>query len=88
MQSNTNNPPTSRTAWPTAFTYSSGSNIPEDVSTCGANTKSGFSFRMTATNSSIGTGINGAVFSFPVWRARHTISIEGMLPISKIWVQR
>ena len=41
MQSNTNMPPTACVASATAEMYSSGRIIPDDVSTCGAKTKSG-----------------------------------------------
>ena len=45
-------------------------------------------FLMVATTSSMGAGAKGARGASPVGRALSTVSDEGMLPISKIWLQR
>ena len=62
--------------------------MPLAVSTCGANTTSGFSAWMRATTSSTGAGAKGAVAPLPVRRAIITVSSAGIPPISKIWLQR
>ena len=64
MQSSTNKPSTDSTASPIARKYSGGKIIPADVSTCGANTTSGFSFLIHATTSSIGGGAKAPSNSF------------------------
>jgi hypothetical protein len=43
---------------------------------------------MRATTSSMGGGAKGASAAFPLRRAIMTISSAGMLPVSKIWLQR
>jgi hypothetical protein len=43
---------------------------------------------MAAVTSAIGAGTQGAVGPLPCLRALSTVAEAGMLPISKIWVQR
>ena len=51
-------------------------------------TAKGQTATIVATTSSIGGGANGACLSLPVRRAFRTIDSPGMLPASKICVQR
>ena len=62
--------------------------MPDEVSTWGANTRSGWSRRMVATTSSIGAGAKGDFDPAPAWRAFSTWVWAGIAPISKIWLQR
>ncbi len=62
--------------------------MPDAVSTCGANSMAGRSARMRATASLMGGGSKGEVDELPWRRAFSTISLDGMEPASKIWVQR
>ena len=62
--------------------------MPLAVSTCGANTTAGFFSRMAAVTSPMGAGAKGAVGPLPWRRAFSTVDEAGMLPCSKIWVQR
>ena len=62
--------------------------MPAEVSTCGANTRSGFCARIVATTSSIGAGANGACGPAATVRAFSTVVSAVMAPISKIWLQR
>ena len=88
IQSNTNNPPTSRTASDTARIYSSERIMPEDVSTCGEQTSDGLALRMAATTSSTGAGAKDGVALSSVGRAFRTVHDAGISPASKIWLQR
>ena len=87
-QSSTNSPPTACTASATAFRYPSGSIMPDDVSTWGAKTTSGFCASMVASTSSRGAGANGDAPAPSLRRALSTTSEAGMPPASNIWVQR
>ena len=62
--------------------------MPEAVSTCGAITRAGFSAAMAATTSAMGVGTQGDCEPVPVRRALSTVWDAGILPMSKIWVQR
>ena len=62
--------------------------MPDDVSTCGANTTSGRFSAMAATTSAIGGGAHGACLPVPTRRALRTVASAGMWPMSKICVQR
>ena len=88
IQSSTISAPTSCAAAASAVIYASGNITPAEVSTCGANTTSGFSARICATTASIGAGENAACGPLSLCRALITWVSAVNPPASKIWLHR
>ncbi len=88
MQSRTKTPPTAWTASASTRMYSSGSSMPEAVSTCGAKTTAGRSRSIAATTSAMGAGDHAACTSSESGTAGRTTVSLAIDPASRICDQR